>query len=151
MGKLVDQVLNDGQTRRAKISAPQNPELGSFEIEYRLAMAKAVETFFKSQDSAGTGTLRAGVIATTIRDHLVSWSVKDAAGAAVPITGDAILRLPWSLQQRTLNVVLGMAPGNPADDASGDEIADKSDEARLIAEAESIIEADAKNSARASS
>lgn len=111
MGLLIP--LNDGYTLEGKV--PAFGTLPELNFRFRPALPDTVYEFLRSP--RGSGKDEAKAVVELLGKHVVGWDVKEKEdGETIPVSPDALKRLPHRYQQRMVDIVTGYAPDEQAKD-----------------------------------
>lgn len=114
--------IRDGYTRRAFIYSDGNHD--GLEFQYRPMLPDAVDELIAKtkKEVLSRPKDRIQIIAATIAPHITEWSEAGVDDAMLPITPDAVARLPWPLLSRVEAIVTGFSYSDLAPDATPDEL-----------------------------
>lgn len=129
-------LIEDGMTRAAKIVAAEQV----LEFSFRPMMAGRCEVYLDAFNKAKSPTAAAGVRAGAIAKQLTGWSEVDAKGEAVPHEAEQVLRLPYPIQRRMLDIVMGFDAGDTVEGDTPKESADVGNDLLAIAEGKNVIQ-----------
>lgn len=105
--------IPDGFTNTANIESPDG-RWDAFQIEYRPAVS--AET--RRATASGTPDQEEQRETAFLKNKLVSWSLTDGTGSAIPINEQNIGRLTFSAKQAMIAVICGFTANNqPKPDA----------------------------------
>lgn len=102
---VTKEVLADPATGR-----PLAQGLPVVTFRYRPALPDALAEWRYALRAAGSGRAEVDATAKLVADHLVTWDVTDARGAAAPITPDAVRRVPDPILNQLVEAVANWAP-----------------------------------------
>lgn len=96
-------LIDDGCTEDGIVPAtPRTPEV---RFRYRPALPEAVYGFLGAPRGSGKQSLAA--VVAILSAHLVSWDVADASGATVPVTPEALAKVPHRVLGKLADAVMG--------------------------------------------
>ncbi len=99
-------LIHDGYTLEDTL--PKRGRYPAVVFRYRPALAEAVYEYRRASRDGGKEEARATV--KLLKDHLVSWDVTDDKDVTVPITPEALAKVPERVQQWLVNYVTGYGP-----------------------------------------
>lgn len=79
-------------------------------FRYRPALPDALAEWRYAMRAATTGRAQVDATAQFVAAHLVSWDVTDAKGAPLPITADAVRKVPEPILDQLVEAVSKWAP-----------------------------------------
>lgn len=109
----------DGRTK-ASITDPVTGRvlfdgLPEVQFRYRPALPDALAEWRHQMRTATSGRAQVDATAQFVAAHIVSWDVTDAKGAPLPITPDAVRKVPEPILDQIVDAVAKWAPKHLAD------------------------------------
>ena len=133
---VIGSLIDDGYTATGYINDAKEIHglRGSLKFSYRPMLPREVE-IVNSAVRDSPAKKGSELLAAAIKKHVVDWDATDAKGEAAPLNLGNINRLPWSMFNKTYDIISGAVLSDLPDDATEDESDDYAK--RLLQEAES--------------
>lgn len=106
-------LIQDGYTLDGVV--PKKGRLPEVRYRYRPALAEDVFGYLSAPKDTGKQAMTAA--ADFLTKHLVSWDVADEKGEALPVTKEALRRVPHLVLRQMVDTVMGYGQDSDAQEA----------------------------------